>query len=356
MELSQHPLISVVFSTRNRARILQNTLLAMQIQLPRCDWELVVVDNGSTDDTPDVLASMCDCLPLHLLYELRPGKSRAINRAIAVAKGKLVVFTDDDVLPSPRWLAEYEHAYFEHPAVSIFCGPINSLFPANTPAWLATCPHASPLFAKFMPLATEAPLPPDLLPFGGNFAVRDSLLAGINLNESLGPPHEVMGEDTDFMLRLRSRSQEIIYVPSARVDHVIRPEQLTVASIVDRAFTCGISIVAVMNVLDIVPPWIETADQAACHFNLAAALNYSYGQLYQLTTRGSDPREKRLVDHIAALNWSGEPALLSERAIAWLLQNPHHVPAIARDLFLSMAVAGYQNLVSLESEREETAA
>lgn len=338
------PVVSVVLSTYNRAYLLRQTLLGMERQSASCDWEVVVIDNGSTDRTPDVLASMSERLPLRILKESRPGKSRGINLAMAIAGGELVIFTDDDIRPSPLWAAEYQLASRQYPKVDIFCGPINNLFPAGAPEWLANCPHASPLFAKFAPRATKGELSPDVLPFGGNFAVRRQLLHGMQLDERLGPPHKIMGEDTDFLLRLKARSPHILYVPGAAVDHCIRAEQLRLPAIFDRAFTCGTSMIAVMNTLDIVPSLPDSDIPAAGEFNLGVDLNYSYGQLYQLTQRGGDSREAILTSHIAALNWSGEPELLSARARSWLLENPHQVPTEARQSFEKCLELEYQEL------------
>jgi glycosyltransferase involved in cell wall biosynthesis len=345
-------LISVVVATRNRAETLRSTLAAMQDLLPREGWELIVVDNASTDHTASVLASMQARLPLLALYEAHPGKSRAINYALGSTRGRLVIFTDDDVKPARSWLLEYERAYYEHPSVNIFCGPIRCVFPREAPDWLANCPHASPLFGRFEPQPAEGFLTPGWLPFGGNFAVRSRSLQGMKLNENLGPPRPIMGEDTDLLLRLTGQSPKIVYMPGAGVDHRIRLEQLVPASAFGRAFVCGTSIVAVMDTIDIVPSLPSYVDAEEQVFNLGADLNYSYGQIYQLSRRGDDPRLKTLADHISALNWSGDPALLGSRARLWLAQNPEHVPDAARPAFLEVVESSRELAMSLSTAPE----
>src|SRR4051812_21029824 len=98
------PQISVIIATRNRADSLRRLLPRLRAMSPALDWELIVADNGSSDDTAQLLAGMSGLL--RAVHEPVPGKSRALNRAMAAAKGELLVFTDDDVEPHPAWLDE----------------------------------------------------------------------------------------------------------------------------------------------------------------------------------------------------------------------------------------------------------
>src|SRR5687768_8316212 len=104
-------MISVIIATRDRAPLLDSTLDALSKQeWPGCPFEIVVADNASADETPGIVAAAakrCDA-PIVYLREARPGKSHALNTAVARARGDLLVFTDDDMLPcSADWLAAY---------------------------------------------------------------------------------------------------------------------------------------------------------------------------------------------------------------------------------------------------------
>ena len=100
--------ISVVISTRNRAPLLNDMLAALQEQqLQNTTWEVVVINNGSTDSTQSVLEQNWPGLELVGLFEPIAGKSRALNRALEITRGALVVFTDDDVKLSPSWVLGY---------------------------------------------------------------------------------------------------------------------------------------------------------------------------------------------------------------------------------------------------------
>src|SRR5699024_12021522 len=102
---------SVVFATRDRGPQLRRTLAAyLQLDTDGIDWELIVIGNGSRDDTGRILREAAGRLPLFHLFTPRPGQNRARNQAIAALRGNLVIFTDDDVLPDPGCLRAYVEA------------------------------------------------------------------------------------------------------------------------------------------------------------------------------------------------------------------------------------------------------
>lgn len=128
--------VSVIIATRNRAALLAATLshLARQ-EVGTTTWEVVVVDNGSVDDTAGVLRSASEALPLITLNEPAPGKNKAMNRALAAARGALLLFSDDDVLAEPDWIAEMAAAAGRWPGDDVFGGEVRLAFPDDTPAW-----------------------------------------------------------------------------------------------------------------------------------------------------------------------------------------------------------------------------
>jgi glucosyl-dolichyl phosphate glucuronosyltransferase len=102
--------ITIIIATRNRAPLLAATLETLtQLESPGVPFDVLVVDNGSTDDTRAVVAQVArsSAVPIVYLTEATPGKSHALNTALAHARGDVLVFTDDDVLPAPGWLASY---------------------------------------------------------------------------------------------------------------------------------------------------------------------------------------------------------------------------------------------------------
>src|SRR6516225_223426 len=118
-------MLTVLIATRNGARTLPRCLGALAgLTSPPGGWKLVVVDNGSTDATREIVASFADRLPLTFLLEPRHGKNAALNAGLGSVEGDLVVFTDDDTLPRPDWLVEMRRAADEHRSFSIFGGSV----------------------------------------------------------------------------------------------------------------------------------------------------------------------------------------------------------------------------------------
>jgi glycosyltransferase involved in cell wall biosynthesis len=243
---SDTPELSVLIATRNRMSLLEKTLSHLQRQyLHGIRWEVVVVDNGSTDDTPSVLARARKNLPLIDITEPSAGKNRALNKALAFARGGLLVFTDDDIEFSPGWLGEIYAAAQRWPEHEIFCGPIIPAYPAETPSWLRDHPYAGPAFAQFQPEVPEGPLPNNRLPFGGNYAVRAAAMSGLRFclkfcpklgSQGNGFP---IGDETEMLSRLSEQGARIIYVPTAAVRHHVGKHQIETKWLFNRAFCIG---------------------------------------------------------------------------------------------------------------------
>jgi glucosyl-dolichyl phosphate glucuronosyltransferase len=239
-------MLSVVFATRNRATMLPRVLDAFcGLAAPQGGWSLVVVDNGSTDDTQAVLARYAQRLPLRVLVQPRPGKNHALNTSIPALEGDLAVFTDDDVLPAPGWLEQMRAAADAHPEADLFGGTVLPDWPGPLPEWLTEeALSFSVLFAVLS--RPEGPCDYHSI-FGPNMAVRSVLFAmGHRFSGDVGPNAArrmyVMGSETEFLRRMESGGCRGWFAEAARVHHIIRPEQLTEAWIMDRCTRYGLSL------------------------------------------------------------------------------------------------------------------
>ena len=104
-------MLTVLIATRNGAHTLPRALSALaQLDSPAGGWKLVVVDNGSTDETKEIIQSFTGRLPITYVFEAAPGKNAALNAGLNKIEGDLVVFTDDDTLPHADWLVEMRQA------------------------------------------------------------------------------------------------------------------------------------------------------------------------------------------------------------------------------------------------------
>jgi glycosyltransferase involved in cell wall biosynthesis len=114
--------VSVIICTWNRAETLKTCLNSfLKIKIPAdFDWELLIVDNGSTDSTGEVIEEFKDRLPLKNIIEPRMGLSVARNHGFKEAQGELVLFTDDDVEITPGWMMRYWQTFLRNPDCDFF--------------------------------------------------------------------------------------------------------------------------------------------------------------------------------------------------------------------------------------------
>ena len=100
--------ITVILCTYNRCQSLAKAMesVAASVVPESVDWEVLVVDNNSSDQTREIVEGFCNRFPYRFryLHELKQGKSNALNSGIRAAKGNLLAFMDDDVLVEPTWL------------------------------------------------------------------------------------------------------------------------------------------------------------------------------------------------------------------------------------------------------------
>jgi glycosyltransferase involved in cell wall biosynthesis len=227
------PRISVVVCTRDRAASLSRSLDSLARCAPpqSSEWELVVVDNGSRDDTPRTLDAFRDRLPLCVVREPRLGLSIARNRGATAASGDYLLWTDDDATVCRDWLRRYEAAFTAHPDAAFFGGPIHVRFEGTPPRWLeASLPLVRHAFAGLEALGDGAILDARSpgLPFGANWAVRRSELLTFGFDPEIGrhPARLFAGhEESDVLRRITRAGGRGVWLPDASVEHWIDPSR-----------------------------------------------------------------------------------------------------------------------------------
>ena len=233
------PIATVAICTRNRARVIARALECLvAVRVPAgTSWEVLVVDNGSTDDTLPTVSAFSDRLPLRTVVEGEPGVSAARNRAVQEARGTYMLWIDDDALVSEGWLAAFLDAFVRWPGASLLGGPIDVAFDGPLPAWFERIlPGIAGIYA-FRDLGAEPLLLPPLehmLPFGTNYVTRTADQRRFRYDETLGrhPAHPGRGsEETDLMLTMLESGLEGRWVPGARVTHLKSVDRATTAFI-----------------------------------------------------------------------------------------------------------------------------
>lgn len=227
-------LYSVVICTWNRCDLLRQTLEQMtRIRAPDgARWELLVLNNNSTDATEAIAKSFESRLPLRYYFEPKPGKSNALNLAIREAKGDYLLYTDDDVLVAEDWMIEYAAAFQRHPDVAIFGGAIDPWFEGEPPAWLPTVlPIVESAYAiRRMPVdAPESSMVANFLPFGANLALRKAEQERFLYDPKLGPnaDTQMRGEETAVILKMLESGIKGVWAPRARVRHFLPKHRQT---------------------------------------------------------------------------------------------------------------------------------
>ena len=222
--------ISVIIATRDRAAQLADTLAAITAQQDQ-PFEIVVADNASKDDTATVVeAASRRGSQIVYIYEPKPGKSNALNTAIARARGDLLVFTDDDVLPSTGWLAAYARVFQETDA-DFAAGRILPRWQVPPPAWMSPALHGvlSVADGGTRRLSIRDGAKDAIMPLGANMAVRRRVLDRIGgWNTDLGKLQGTLrtGEDHDFFLRMIDAGFHGVFEPEALVEHRVPAERL----------------------------------------------------------------------------------------------------------------------------------
>jgi glycosyltransferase involved in cell wall biosynthesis len=237
--------VSVVVCTYNRAAALEEMLgsLRGQRRIDNLAYEVLVVGDGCTDGTADVVSRFASALPIRFINQPHGGKSSALNTACREALGDLVVFLDDDVVVDDEWLWGFWSASNRRPDVACFQGRVLNHWLCPIPEWLAVEGEfqvRGPIVnGDFGPEETRMQ---PIRVVGANAAIRrEALRAAGEFRTDIGPGHPTAGlnEDTDLALRLHNLGYTGLYVPGATVVHPVPPERATQVYFKRWARACG---------------------------------------------------------------------------------------------------------------------
>ena len=218
--------ISVIIPTRNRALSLMALLesLALAESPVGAAIEIIVVDNGSTDDTAVMLQkriSLENRHPLRLLSQPMPGKSNALNLALANCDGDLLVVFDDDVTVEPRCLVQLFDAYRDRE----FAAMQGRILPGKDPDGRSA--DLGRLREYNIPLIDYGDEIHEIRGLTGtNMSFKREILNAVGYFDArLGPGAAGFSEDTEFSLRIRKAGFKIGYTPHAVVYHELNPNR-----------------------------------------------------------------------------------------------------------------------------------
>ncbi len=226
-------MFSIVVPTFNRAQVSSlavESLLAQDASVP---YEIIVVDNNSTDDTRVRIQALLEKAAGRLRYilERRRGCSAARNAGVAAARGSIIAFVDDDAIADPGWLEALDRTYRSHPDAWCVGGRILLRLPGARPRWFD--PHSTTLMDYLSGLdlgdaTIERRYPNDV--WGANFSVRRSALERVGLFDTrlgLAGSHLTLGEETELCWRIQEAGGGVYYCGEAVVTHVVPKTRLT---------------------------------------------------------------------------------------------------------------------------------
>jgi glycosyltransferase involved in cell wall biosynthesis len=228
------PAVSVVISTYNRADRLPLALEALLAQVASVPYEIVVVDNNSTDATPAVVASLAARADGRIRYAFEPrqGLSYGRNTGIALSRGGIIALSDDDVRVAPDYVEQLARAFAEHPEVDYVGGRVLPNWLAPPPRWLTTA-HWSPLALQdYGPAPMVVGRERAQCLVGASLAFRRQVFDLVGLfTPALGRIKDGIGstEDHDMQLRVWRADMQGLYTPSVVALADVTPDRLTKA-------------------------------------------------------------------------------------------------------------------------------
>lgn len=225
-------MLTVLMTTYKGAKTLRDVLEAFcQLEEPPGGWKMVIVDNGSTDRTQEIIRSYCQRLPITILYEPRRGQNVARNSGLKSVDGDLIVLTDDDVLPQPDWLVQMRAAADLNPSFSIFGGAVLPKWEIPPNEWILNLKwlYLGVTFGIVNTEFEEGPIEPDYV-VSPNMAIRaDIFKAGHGFDVTIGPDgskNYPMGSEGEFTKRMARAGYKSWHCKSAVVHHIIRSYQM----------------------------------------------------------------------------------------------------------------------------------
>jgi glycosyltransferase involved in cell wall biosynthesis len=260
-------LISVVICTRNRADLLKHALRSVVDQdFPHDAFEIVVIDNASTDNTAITVNAFRNHVRLRYVHEPRIGLCTARNTGWRTAVGRYIVFFDDDAVAQPGWLAAI-HKAFEGagPSVGVIGGRVDPIWQAPRPDWLAdevagslTIVHWGDAEKVIRDIRREWLV-------GANMALPKHLLAEVG---GFHPWLDRVGNnllssgDVFLQKEVMRRGYTCLYVPAISIRHLIPASRLDQRWFLKRFFWQGVSD-AMMQIIERAPSPLERLSLAA---------------------------------------------------------------------------------------------
>lgn len=232
------PLISVVICTYNRAELLGDCLDSL-VRQDEGGFEIIVIDNNSTDDTPSVVENFTDRdVPVRYIFEPQQGLSPARNRGWREARGRYVAYLDDECRTTKDWIGNMTASIQTHEP-EMLGGPYDACFDGPPPDW-----YRRPYFSTVWKGSRRRAIGPKEFLAGGNMVIRRDVFDRVDpFDPKLGMKGNTVAyaEETAFqsqLLKVMPDAQRI-YDPSITVDHLVRDNKLGIRDLLVQCIAAG---------------------------------------------------------------------------------------------------------------------
>jgi glucosyl-dolichyl phosphate glucuronosyltransferase len=242
------PTVSVVIATYNRAALLADCLDSLREQPFETGDEVIIVDNGSSDDTAAIVERFARTVstPVMALVEKRPGKTPALAAGISRASGAILALTDDDVCVGSGWISTIRKRFGTDPELALLAGRIDPRWARPSPSWLVlgreqygrlSAPLGLLHYGEAQPLGRRSAV-------GGNVAIRRDVLSALGgLAAHLGRMRGTLmcGEDHELSQRVVMAGYRAVYDPTLCVRHWVPAERGRLSYFLRWSFWSGVT-------------------------------------------------------------------------------------------------------------------
>lgn len=235
--------VSVIIPTVNRAAYLRDALLsALNQSFPRDEYEIIVIDNGSTDNTREVVEELNkeNGNRLRYFYDASPGLHVGRHLGAKCAQSNILLYGDDDIIASPEWVAEIYRCYMDA-AVGSASGKVLPKYEVDPPDFIRLFPQS---YLSLIDFGNEYMVTEKSVAYGCNFSIRKDVLYEMGGFHPDAMPRDLLrfrgNGETALTDKLARSSYKMIYNPQAHVYHVIPASRLTIDYFKNRAFLDGI--------------------------------------------------------------------------------------------------------------------
>lgn len=235
MASKDRPFVSIIVPTRNRDALLRDCVESLLNQTyPIAHYEVIVVDDGSSEATARVMESLAGGHPTRVRYVKSPhkGPSAGRNIGIGLARGDLLAFVDDDVEAPPQWLDSVVSGATRHPEADLLAGRLLLRLEGRAPR---RCGR-EPLGESELDVGeSERPVDPNRVPAANMAVRREAVDKAGGFNEGL----PVYGEETEWIHRVTAGGPPVIYLPDAYVWHRRTQADLKLSRLLRSRFNQG---------------------------------------------------------------------------------------------------------------------